>query len=143
MLRDWRTRRLWPVFAEAVLSIAWAYTVTIMVGFWTLSYALGLEPLGANPVPNLWGMVIATIALAQLGVGAWLDRRYNPHVARFYLWAPMYPLFYWATMAIVTVVSTPRVLLRRRARTSHWRTTRVAVDGATKPATSPSVGAAA
>jgi cellulose synthase/poly-beta-1,6-N-acetylglucosamine synthase-like glycosyltransferase len=54
MFRDWRTRRLWPVFSEAVLSIAWAYTAVLMIGFWTLSYAVGLDPLGANPVPNLW-----------------------------------------------------------------------------------------
>ena len=83
MLGDWRTRRLWPVFTEAILSIAWAYTVTIMVGFWIVSYALGLEPLGANPVPNFWGMVIATVALVQLGVGTWLDRRYNRGAGHF------------------------------------------------------------
>jgi biofilm PGA synthesis N-glycosyltransferase PgaC len=87
MFPDWRTRRLWPVFIEAVLSIAWAYAAVLMIGFWTLSYALGLDPLGANPVPNFWGMVIATVALVQLGVGVWLDRHYNRQVGRFYLWA--------------------------------------------------------
>jgi poly-beta-1,6-N-acetyl-D-glucosamine synthase len=126
MLRDWRTRRLWPVFAEAVLSISWAYLAVGMIGFWAASYAVGLRPLGANPVPNFWGMVIATVALAQLGVGVWLDRHYNRRVGRFYLWAAMYPLFYWMLMLVITVIATPGALFGRRHRTSHWKTERVA-----------------
>jgi poly-beta-1,6-N-acetyl-D-glucosamine synthase len=128
LVTDWRTRRMWPVFAEAICSVLWAYLVVGMIGFWMLSYAVGLKPLGANPVPNFWGMVIATVALVQLGVGVWLDRRYNRTVGRFYLWAPLYPLFYWMLMLVVTVTATPAALLGRRHATSHWRTARVRLD---------------
>jgi biofilm PGA synthesis N-glycosyltransferase PgaC len=128
MLADWRTRRLWPVFGEAVLSVAWAYTAVGMIAFWTLSYVVGLKPLGANPVPNFWGMVIATVALVQLAVGVWLDRHYNRSVGKFYLWAAMYPLFYWILMLVITVIATPGALFGRRGRTSHWKTERVAPD---------------
>lgn len=123
---DWRTRRMWPVLAEAVCSVVWAYTTVVLVGFWALSYALGLEPLGANPIPNFWGMVIATVALLQLAVGVWLDGHYNRGVGRYYLWAPMYPLFYWLLMLVITVASTPAALFGRRRRTTHWHTARVA-----------------
>jgi poly-beta-1,6-N-acetyl-D-glucosamine synthase len=126
---DWRGRRMWPVFAEAVCSVLWAYATVTLIGFWALSYAAGLEPLGANPVPNFWGMVIATLALAQLGVGVWLDRHYNHGVARYYLWAAMYPLFYWGLMLAVTVTATPAALFGRRRPTSHWRTARVPRTG--------------
>ena len=122
---DWRTRRLWPVFIEAICSVLWAYLAVGMIGFWVLSYSAGLKPLGANPVPNFWGMVIASVALIQLGVGIWLDRHYNRGVGRFYLWAAMYPLFYWIVMLLVTVTATPAALLRPAGRTSHWRTARV------------------
>jgi biofilm PGA synthesis N-glycosyltransferase PgaC len=128
MFGDWRSRRLWPVFIEAILSVTWAYTAVTMIGFWVLSYAVGFTPLGANPLPNFWGMVIATVALVQLGVGVWLDRHYNRRVGRFYLWAAMYPLFYWMLMLVITVTATPAALLGRRRRTSHWKTERVAVD---------------
>ena len=128
MFGDWRTRRLWPVFIEAIVSVMWAYTAVTMIGFWALSYAIGLAPLGANPLPNFWGMVIATVALVQLGVGLWLDRHYNPSVGRFYLWAAMYPLFYWMLMLVITVTATPAALLGRRRRTTHWKTERVAID---------------
>lgn len=72
--------------------------------------------------------MIATVALVQLGVGVWLDGRYNRSVARFYLWAPRYPLFYWMLMLIVTVTATPAALLGRKQATSHWRTARVGLD---------------
>jgi biofilm PGA synthesis N-glycosyltransferase PgaC len=111
-----------------VLSIAWAYTAVTMVAFWLASYALHLRPLGADPLPNFWGMVIATIALVQLGVGVWLDQHYNRGVRRFYLWAAMYPLFYWGLMLMITVTATPSALLGRRRATSHWTTERVQVD---------------
>jgi biofilm PGA synthesis N-glycosyltransferase PgaC len=141
MFTDWRTRRLWPVFIEAVASVLWAYLAVGMIGFWALSYAAGLEPLGANPVPNFWGMVIATVALAQLGVGIWLDRHYNRGVGRFYLWAAMYPLFYWMVMLVVTITATPAGLLGRQQRTSHWRTARVrAEDDAVTLEPTPSPG---
>jgi biofilm PGA synthesis N-glycosyltransferase PgaC len=128
LLGHWRSRRMWPVFIEAVCSVLWAYLAVGMIGFWALSYAAGLKPLGANPLPNFWGMIIATVALVQLGVGLWLDRHYNPKVGRFFLWAPMYPLFYWIVMLVVTVTATPAALLRRGERTSHWRTSRVSAE---------------
>jgi biofilm PGA synthesis N-glycosyltransferase PgaC len=128
MFADVRTRRLWPVFIEAICSIAWAYLAVGMIGFWALSYAVGLAPLGASPFPNFWGMVIATVALAQLGVGVWLEAHYNRPVRRFYLWAPIYPLFYWLLMLIITVRATPGALLGRRPATTHWHTTRVPIQ---------------
>jgi biofilm PGA synthesis N-glycosyltransferase PgaC len=124
---DWRGRRLWPVFIEAVCSVLWAYTTVTLVAFWALSYAAGLAPLGASPIPNFWGMVIATLSLVQLAVGVWLDRHYNRGVGRFYLWAAIYPMFYWGLMLVVTVVSTPAALFRRRQATSHWHTARIPI----------------
>lgn len=120
-----RTRRLWPVCIEACLSIAWAYTAVLVARFWAASYVVGLQPLGASPVPNFWGMIIATAALLQLAVGVWLDRHYNRDVTQLYLWAAMYPLFYWMLMIVITVVATPRAFLGRPQQTSKWRTRRV------------------
>jgi biofilm PGA synthesis N-glycosyltransferase PgaC len=127
---DWRTRRMWPVITEAVCSVLWAFLAVGMFAFWGLSYALGLKPLGANPVPNFWGVVIASVALVQLGVGVWLDGRYNRTVGRFYLWAAMYPLFFWMLMLVITVRATPAALLGRRDATTHWHTPRVATADA-------------
>lgn len=119
---SYKYRRLWPVFGEALLSIAWAYCLIILTIFWVVSYSYGLQPLGASPIPNWWGMLIATACLWQLLVGVLVDKAYDPEITRFYLWAVLYPLGYWFYMSLITVLATPVGLWRRKL--SHWQPVR-------------------
>ena len=120
---DWTQRRLYPVYVEASLSIVWAYSFVLLTALWFTTWVLGVPLLGATPVPALWGMLIATISLAQLAVGIWMDRRYDPSAARYYGWAAWYPLIYWIQMAIITVISTPSGLLHPKS-VGTWHTPR-------------------
>jgi biofilm PGA synthesis N-glycosyltransferase PgaC len=113
---QWKRRRMWPVFFEACLSILWAYSFVILTAFWVLSYAIGHPPVGASPIPNWWGMLIATLALIQLGTGVLLDRHYDPEVVRYFPVAVFYPIVYWMLMSAITVVSTPKGLFGRTDR---------------------------
>ena len=103
----WRARRLWPVLAECLLSILWAYAFVGLTILWAVSYVAGYPPVGASPIPNYWGMLIGTMCLIQLLVGVILDWRYDRNLPWYYLFAVFYPLVYWIFMAIVTVVATP------------------------------------
>jgi biofilm PGA synthesis N-glycosyltransferase PgaC len=110
---------------EAALSIAWAHAFIFLLVFWTLSVIAGVPPVGANPFPNGWGMLIATACLVQLGVGVSLDRRYDRSATRSLLIAPLYPLLYWVLMAVVTVRSTiPALFARRTDAVARWYTPR-------------------
>jgi biofilm PGA synthesis N-glycosyltransferase PgaC len=121
----WRTRRQWPVLVEAVLSIAWAHSFIVLVAFWLLCLVAGVRPVGASPFPNGWGMLIASVCLLQLAVGLWLDRHYDRSIDRSFLFAPLYPLVYWALMAVVTVRSTlPALVTRNRPAVARWHTPR-------------------
>jgi poly-beta-1,6-N-acetyl-D-glucosamine synthase len=125
----WRSRRQWPVFAEAVLSILWAHVFVVLLVFWLLCLAWGVTPAGASPFPNGWGMLVGTLCLLQLSVGVLLDSRYDASVLRSFVVAPLYPLAYWALMAAVTVRSTlPAVLRRDRGGLARWHTPRQPVD---------------
>ena len=115
-LMAWKHRRMWPVLVEASLSILWAHTFVILTAFWALSYASGHPPVGASPIPNWWGMLIATLSLVQLGTGILLDHRYDRRVLRHFPVAVFYPLLYWVLMSVITVVSTPKGLLSTAAR---------------------------
>jgi len=130
VITTWRSRRQWPVFLEAFLSIVWAHVFVVLLGFWLLCLAVGVTPAGASPFPNGWGMLIGTLCLAQLSVGVLLDSRYDRSVRRSFVVAPLYPLVYWALMAAVTVRSTlPAVLRRDRGAVARWHTARPAVVG--------------
>jgi len=124
ILGSWRSRRQWPVVLEAALSIAWAHAFVALVAFWALCLLAGTPPVGASPFPNGWGMLIATVALLQIGVGVRLDYRYDTSVGRSFLFAPLYPLIYWVLMALITVRSTVPALVARQGDVARWHTPR-------------------
>ncbi|MBR9988663.1 MAG: poly-beta-1,6 N-acetyl-D-glucosamine synthase [Gemmatimonadetes bacterium] len=118
---NWKQRRLWPVFAEAVLSIMWAYTFLLITTYWIISAIVGHAPLGASPIPNVWGMIIATACLTQLLAGAIMDRHYDRDLMRYFPVAIFYPLIYWMLMSLITAIYTFDGLLRRRPEVQRWK----------------------
>ena len=64
---------VWPVIVEANLSVLWASTYVFLTIIWLFSYAVGYPPRGASPIPNFWGMMIATMCVAQLLTGVILE----------------------------------------------------------------------
>jgi biofilm PGA synthesis N-glycosyltransferase PgaC len=114
------------VFWESVLSILWAYCFVVLTTFWIVSYAIGIPPVGASPIPNWWGMTIGTLCLAQLLTGVLLDTRYDRTVLKHFPVAVTYPIVYWMLMALITVFSTPVGLFRRQRKgaVTQWRTAR-------------------
>ena len=124
VMLSWKCRRLWPVFVESSLSILWALCFVALTTIWGVSYAVGLPPVGASPIPNIWGMVIATVCLGQLLTGALIDRRYDARILRLYPYSVWYPIIYWAFLAVTTVISLP-YLFRKPAKTGiRWVTSR-------------------
>ncbi|MBN2841346.1 MAG: poly-beta-1,6 N-acetyl-D-glucosamine synthase [Coriobacteriia bacterium] len=121
----WKDRRLYPVYLEAVLSIAWAYCFVILTIMWIVTWLAGAPLLGATPVPTWWGMLIGTASLLQLATGVLMDRRYDPSVTKYYFWASLYPLIYWIQMSVITVLATPAGILKPHG-PGTWRTPRTA-----------------
>ena len=126
MLITWRDRRMWPVFYEALLSILWAYCFVVLTSLWVFSYAMGVPPVGASPIPNWWGMMIGTLCLIQLFTGVLLDTRYDKTLLRHYPVAVAYPIIYWMLMSAITVVATPVGWFQRAAQgnVTLWKTER-------------------
>jgi biofilm PGA synthesis N-glycosyltransferase PgaC len=122
----WRSRRIWPILVESVLSIFWAYCFVVLTSLWIVCYTVGYPPVGASPIPNWWGMLIGTMCLVQLLTGMVLDRRYDPKISLYYFTAVFYPLLYWILMAIVTSVATPPAILQSHTKRSpvRWKPVR-------------------
>ena len=122
-LAQWKHRRFWPVMIEANMSVGWAYTYVVLTVIWLLSYAVGYPPVGASPIPNFWGMLIATVCLLQLITGVLLDKGYDEHLPRYFVVAVFYPLIYWILMAVITVTTTPQGLNvnRQKRKYTLWK----------------------
>lgn len=117
----WKMRRMWPVFYESCASILWAYTFVLMTSYWLVCRFAGYAPRGASPIPNFWGMMIATTCIAQLLIGAWMDRKYDPKIMASIPASVFYPIIYWMMMAIITFTYTLPALLRTPPKVQTWR----------------------
>lgn len=124
VMLHWRYRRMWPIFIESSLSILWSVCFVSLSALWLVSYAAGYPPVGAHPIPNLWGMTIATVALLQLLAGTLLDRRYDPGTLKYYPYAVYYPIVYWMLLAWTNFVSLPWLFRRPSRQPIRWRTLR-------------------
>ncbi len=124
ILRRWKNVRQWPVAYEAIFSTLWAFCFVVLTGIWILSYSLGIPPVGAHPIPNFWGMLIATTCLVQLSTGVLLDRKYDRTVAPYAAYTVLYPLIYWVITSIIAFCYTPVGLFRRRPAITLWKTER-------------------
>lgn len=102
-LLSWKQRRMWPVYAEAALSTLWAHCMVVSVVFWAAAFSVGVYGFGGNPIPDYWGILIASILVVQVLCGLWLDGRYDPTIRRYALWLPLYPLVYWMMVTVVAV----------------------------------------
>jgi biofilm PGA synthesis N-glycosyltransferase PgaC len=120
---SYRARRMWPTLIEAVCSVLWAYTFVVLATLWMVALFFGVHMAAVSPFPAMWGMVVATMAIVQLSVGSLLDSRYERSILASLGYVVFYPLIYWTLMAIVTVVNTPRALLRP-AQIARWHTVR-------------------
>jgi biofilm PGA synthesis N-glycosyltransferase PgaC len=108
-------RRMWPVWIEALLSTFWSHLFFLAAGFWILALATGVYGFAGNPIPNFWGLLIASVLVVQISIGLTLDGRYDSSVRRYALWIPLYPLAYWMLSAAAAVRGTLPGLLRARS----------------------------
>ncbi len=125
-LMHWKHRRFWPVLVEANLSVVWAYAYVLLTLVWLASYMVGYPPVGVSPIPNFWGMLVATVCLIQLATGVMLDNAYDKDLKKYFFVAVFYPLVYWILMAVITVVTAPQGLAvnRQKRKITLWKPVR-------------------
>jgi len=119
----WRHRRLWPLMLEFCLSTGWAFAFGLSVLLWAISQFVALPHnlhIANLMPPAFTGMVLAMVCLLQFLVSILIDSRYEPGLARSLFWVIWYPLAYWMVSLFTTIVSFPKVMLRRQARRARW-----------------------
>ncbi len=108
--KSWRYRRLWPIYIDYLLSVLWSFDFVILSTLWLVSKIFKLNLLGASPIPEWWGALLALLCLFQFMVAILIDRKYDSTLTRYYFWVAWYPLFYWIFNALAVVRATPLAL---------------------------------
>jgi biofilm PGA synthesis N-glycosyltransferase PgaC len=122
----WSARRMWPIYAECLASIVWAYS---MVGTLVVQGAGNLfdfqDPWIAELFPQWTGMLLSVTCLVQFGASLGIDARYEEKtggIARYYYWMIWYPLVYWLINVATTVTGFFRAVRKKRGQRAVWVT---------------------
>lgn len=119
----WRQRRLWPLMLEYAFSAFWVFAFVLSIVLWVVSQLVTLpHDLHVQRLmpPAFTGMMLAMVCLLQFLVSLIIDARYEPKLARSLFWVIWYPLVFWFISLLTTLISLPKVMLRRHARRARW-----------------------
>ncbi len=121
-LLHWRSRRMWVVGLELMVSTFWAYTIAAVFALWLLGLVLRVPPpfAVATILPGWTGVILGATCLVQFAISLAIDSRYEPALGRYYYWMIWYPMVYWMIHSAATIVSVPRALAKRRGQRAVW-----------------------
>ena len=118
-----RSWRMWPVYAEYLSSVVWAYAMASVLAIGVITW------LGWPPLPPEWqmgllpewaGLLLAFTCMLQLAAGMWIDRFYDRDLMGYLLWTLWYPLAFWAINMLTSVYAVPKAMLWRPGKRATW-----------------------
>lgn len=92
-------------------------------GLWAVGKFVDLPQAIQVPtiLPGFSGVLIGITCMLQVAIALMMDSRYEKGLFRYYFWMIWYPVAFWVINVFITVVATPRVLLRRTGKRATWR----------------------
>jgi biofilm PGA synthesis N-glycosyltransferase PgaC len=127
----WSQRRLWPVYLEYVLSVAWSYIFWTLVFIWVLA-AISSFPVPfrvSTPIPPAWtGLMLAFACLVQFIVSLHIDHVYDQKMLRYLFWVIWYPFMYWMITSLTVIVAAPKALLKKKGTRAIWESPDRGID---------------
>ncbi|MBN7769749.1 poly-beta-1,6 N-acetyl-D-glucosamine synthase [Marinobacter daepoensis] len=119
----WRWRYMWPLLFEFCLSAIWAFTFALTIVLWVLGQFITLpESLRIIQLvpPGFTGLLLACVCLTQFTISLLIERHYERDLHHWVFWIIWYPAAYWMITLFTTLVSFPKVMLKRRKRLATW-----------------------
>jgi biofilm PGA synthesis N-glycosyltransferase PgaC len=125
MFGAWKLRRMWPIYFEYFISVAWSYTMITIFILWGLGRFIEMPPnlFVSTLLPGWNGVILGMTCLMQFAVSLTIDSRYERSLSRYYYWMIWYPLIYWILNVFTTVVALLRTAFTRRGKRATWRST--------------------
>jgi poly-beta-1,6-N-acetyl-D-glucosamine synthase len=122
IMLSWRQRRMWIIWFEYVVSVAWSYAMVVVIILWALTQVLPMPPaLHVGSILPAWhGVIIGCTCLLQFLLSLMIDRRYEPDILKYYYWMVWYPLAYWMLTTFTSVWALPKTLFRSRGKRAVW-----------------------
>ncbi len=120
----WRSRALWPLFAEYWVSVVWSYLLALAM---LAAFVHTIEPDNfgwqVDFMPHWFGVLLSITCLLQFGTSLYIDSRYEARaggLGRYYFWIIWYPIAYWAIGVSTNLVGVYRAIVRQRGKPAVW-----------------------
>jgi len=140
--KDYRHRRLMPVYMEYFMGLLWAHTFMAMVllwlfwkvmnGFCSIAPVSVCTPVMAvyyqsfvdwNPLyPRWYGAILAFTCLCEFITSFFIDYRYEKKAfARYYFFVIWYPVGYWILLSLAAIKGVYNFIFRSKEVTVRWK----------------------
>lgn len=117
----WHNRRFWPLLVEYVISIAWSYSMLILILLSLLDLVLIIPSWESAEALLSWSAgLLVFLCLLQFCVSFFIDSRYDQSMINCLFWSIWYPFFYWTLNMLTAVIAFPKAVVRRRGQFATW-----------------------
>ena len=122
-LWSWEFRRMWPLFLEFCFSTAWSFAYAISIVLFLLGLMIPMpDSLYVQHLfpPAFTGLILGVVCLLQFAVSLMIERRYEKGIGASLFWIIWFPVVYWMLSLFTTLVSFPKVMLKRKRGRARW-----------------------
>jgi len=118
----WKSRRMWGVYLEYLISVFWSYTMMAVFILWSLDWFVELPEELVIPtlIPSWGGVLLGITCLVQFAVSLIIDSRYEKNLGKTYYWMIWYPLVYWIINVLTAVFGLIKAIIKKRNTRAVW-----------------------
>jgi biofilm PGA synthesis N-glycosyltransferase PgaC len=118
----WKSRRMWMVYFEFMLSIIWSYSIVITFILWLsgLFFSIPPELQVKTLLPSWGGVLLGVTCLLQFAISLSIESAYEKNIWKYYYWMIWFPIIYWVINVIAVMFGLPRALFRKKGVKATW-----------------------
>ncbi|PCH85398.1 MAG: poly-beta-1,6 N-acetyl-D-glucosamine synthase [Piscirickettsiaceae bacterium] len=118
----WKSRRMWMVYLEFLLSIFWSFSILATIALWVMGYFIILpEELQIKSLLPSWGgVLLGTTCLIQFAVSLAIESNYEKDIWKYYYWMVWFPIAFWLINVFAILFGLPRAVLRKKGHNATW-----------------------
>ncbi|AZV47434.1 poly-beta-1,6 N-acetyl-D-glucosamine synthase [Nautilia sp. PV-1] len=119
---DYKSRRMWGIYAEYFLSLIWAYSAIFTLIIWILGHFINMPEGMKVPtlVPSIYGTFLGITFLLQFAISLFIDSKYEKGVGRYYYWIIWYPFAFWIINVFTTTVGFIKAMFKEKGKRAVW-----------------------
>jgi biofilm PGA synthesis N-glycosyltransferase PgaC len=118
----WKSRRMWGVYLEYLLSVCWSFTMMLWLLLWIIDMFIDLPDEFVIPplFPTWGGVLLGFTCLLQFAVSLIIDSRYEKGIGRVYYWMIWYPLAFWFINVFTVIAGSVKAARKKPNNRAVW-----------------------